>query len=495
MPGIVNSLKRLLDSDGRNNRLVENSSHEIEGGVSADFNVPALFLEADAEFPPPAQPHTSALAFSLEFLRLVLRARLKQYFGKSKTFEQPPFTFPDDGSYFADYVIAQKLTLEEFILVLLAMAPHAHPDLFGGVISEYLPKGGDFPEFGGIKGTNNRGLLPTGDTALFLLAGMQLDLRFVLQRDLLSPNNHLFKTGVLSLHPAADHEPLMSGRLALSKEYISLFLTGETWKPGFSSIFPAKLLTTDMEWDTDLVLPDSSLKDLTQIDYWLSERLRLAEDPQLGRKIKPGYRALFYGPPGTGKTLTASLLGKKHKLDVYRIDLSQVVSKYIGETEKNLQDVFNTASQKNWILFFDEADALFGKRTAVSSSHDRYANQEVAYLLQRVEDHDGLVILASNLKSNLDQAFLRRFQSVVYFPLPDVQQRKTLWGKSLPLSIELSPEISVDDLAKQFEMSGAAILNVAHAAALRALAEKRSIRRSDLTDFIRKEFQKEGRTI
>src|ERR1044071_9620636 len=122
--------------------------------------------------------------------------------------------------------------------------------------------------------------------------------------------------------------------------------------------------------------------------------------------LKRGYKALFYGPSGTGKTLTATLLGKQFDRDVYRVDLSQVVSKYIGETEKNLEKIFTRAENRNWILFFDEADALFGKRSNVQSAHDKYANQEVSYLLQRVEDYNGLLILASNFKNNIDEAFL-----------------------------------------------------------------------------------------
>src|SRR5204863_2251929 len=141
------------------------------------------------------------------------------------------------------------------------------------------------------------------------------------------------------------------------------------------------------------------------------------------------------GPPGTGKTLTAGLLGKEFNKDVYRVDLSQIVSKYIGETEKNLSKIFDRAEHKDWILFFDEADALFGKRTNVQSSHDKYANQEVSYLLQRVEDYAGLLILSSNFKNNLDDAFIRRFHEVVHFPLPDARQRLILWEKSLPSSL------------------------------------------------------------
>ena len=148
----------------------------------------------------------------------------------------------------------------------------------------------------------------------------------------------------------------------------------------------------------------------------------------LGRRLRHGHRSLFYGPPGTGRTMTTCLLGQRLGRDVFRIALSAVVSKYIGETEKNLEGLFGRAENMNCILFFDEADAPFGKRTNVSDAHDRYANQEVAYLLQRVEDYDGLVILASNYSSNIDEAFMRRFQAVVHFPMPTQTERKRLWS-------------------------------------------------------------------
>ena len=150
-------------------------------------------------------------------------------------------------------------------------------------------------------------------------------------------------------------------------------------------------------------------------EVWVKYGERIRKEWGLESRIKPGYRALFYGPSGSGKTFTATLLGKEVGKDVFCVDLSMVVSKFIGETEKNLSHVFEVAENKDWILFFDEADALFGKRTNVKDSHDRYANQEVAYLLQRVENYRGLVILSTNFKSNIDEAFARRFQVMVPF--------------------------------------------------------------------------------
>jgi SpoVK/Ycf46/Vps4 family AAA+-type ATPase len=214
----------------------------------------------------------------------------------------------------------------------------------------------------------------------------------------------------------------------------------------------------------------------------------------LKNKFKAGYKALFYGPPGTGKTFTATLLGKQFNRDVYRIDLSQVVSKYIGETEKNLEKIFQKAEDKNWILFFDEADALFGKRTSVSSAHDRYANQETSYLLQRIEDFNGLVILASNNKANIDQAFLRRFNAIVHFPIPDAVERIHLWNIYLPANHGLTGE-ELQNIADKYEVTGSTILNSIHNAAINAFALKRLIMMNDLIESLKRELRKEDRML
>ncbi|MCB0555176.1 MAG: ATP-binding protein, partial [Phaeodactylibacter sp.] len=196
------------------------------------------------------------------------------------------------------------------------------------------------------------------------------------------------------------------------------------------------------------------------------------------------------------KTLTASLLGKYTGKDVYRVDLSMVVSKYIGETEKNLSNLFAKAENKDWILFFDEADALFGKRTDVKDAHDRYANQEVSYLLQRVEGYNGLVILASNFKSNIDDAFMRRFQSIIYFPMPKPSERLRIWQQSFPEQVTLGPDIDLSAISRKYELSGAGIINVVQFCCLEALKRGgQSILMEDLLAGIRKEFMKEGRVL
>jgi SpoVK/Ycf46/Vps4 family AAA+-type ATPase len=238
------------------------------------------------------------------------------------------------------------------------------------------------------------------------------------------------------------------------------------------------------------------MDEVEEIRAWIEHRHTLLRDWGLERKIKPGFRSLFYGPPGTGKTLTASLLGKSTGLDVYRVDLSLVVSKYIGETEKNLASVFDQAERNDWILFFDEADALFGKRTQTSSAHDRYANQEVAYLLQRVEDFAGVVILASNLKGNIDEAFARRFQSMIHFPLPGPEERLRLWRSAFPNPSRLEPTVNLARIAEEYEISGGAIVNVLRSSSLATLRRGNGlIRTEDIYHGIRREFRKDGKVV
>lgn len=194
--------------------------------------------------------------------------------------------------------------------------------------------------------------------------------------------------------------------------------------------------------------------------------------------------------------MTAALLGKSSERDVYRIDLSLVISKYIGETEKNLRHVFDLAENKDWILFFDEADALFGKRTEVKDAHDRFANQEVAYLLQRVEEHPGVVILASNMKNNLDDAFTRRFQNMINFPMPDHDERRKIWENGFSRSCELDESIDLDEIAGKYELSGGSIMNVIRYASLMALdAGHNRIHFQDIIDGIQREYAKEKRSM
>jgi len=252
---------------------------------------------------------------------------------------------------------------------------------------------------------------------------------------------------------------------------------------------------TALDWD-QLVLPHATLDQLEEIKRWILHGGRLLYDWGMRDKLRPGFVSLFHGAPGTGKTLSASLIGKHCGCDVYKLDLSMIVSKYIGETEKNLARVFDLAEHKGWILFFDEADALFGSRTRISDSHDRFANQEVSFLLQRVEDFSGVVILASNLKSNIDDAFMRRFQSVVHFPMPGPRERLHIWREAFSSKAQLESGVDLAAIAERHELSGGTIMNVVRYASLAALGRDSDlVLAEDLAEGIRREHLKEGRAL
>jgi SpoVK/Ycf46/Vps4 family AAA+-type ATPase len=290
-------------------------------------------------------------------------------------------------------------------------------------------------------------------------------------------------------------EPTMSGRLVVNPEVIEEIVTGKIGRPVFSMDFPAEHIETSMDWD-DLVLNPMTRAQIREIENWIKHNDILMNDWGMRKRVKPGYRALFYGPPGTGKTLTAMLLGKHTGKDVFRVDLSRVVSKYIGETEKNLSRLFDKAENKNWILFFDEADALFSKRTDVRDAHDKYANQEVAYLLQRIEGYNGLVILASNQRANIDDAFVRRLQAMIPFPIPKQEERYEIWRRTFPEQIVLAGDVDWWQIAARHELTGANILNVTHFCAIEALANQSlQVDLKSLETAIKREYVKEGKVM
>jgi len=434
------------------------------------------------------------VSLGMDFLKKRIQTHLKLYFDPS--LEISSFTPSVDlSAYFRNVLGVEPGSWSDSSLLVLfiALAPHIQPNFFDQCIQETLPQAGDFPQIGGVRGKQFRGFLPTGETVLFLLPEKELAGRMLAQEHF-SPDHFFNKKRILWLEAPPAGEPRMSGKLIMNQEWVELLTTGKVSRPHFSMDFPAERLESQLNW-TDLVLHPETMKQVQELQRWISYGDQLLHEWGLGKRIKPGYRTLFYGPPGTGKTLTASLLGKSTGRDVYRVDLSMVVSKFIGETEKNLANLFARAEQKDWILFFDEADALFGKRTEVRDAHDKYANQEVSYLLQRIEAFEGLVILATNLKTNLDDAFARRFQSIIYFPLPRTEERLRLWHASFPPQIELAPDCNLFEIAKEYEITGASILNIVQDCCLSLIEQKKfKLTHQLLTQAILKEFRKEEKS-
>jgi len=495
--------------------------------IAVDQQIMLTRPEGSRENQSPINHNAESLAREIAWFARVTNARLKEYFPSDK-FTEPQAnhshwldkiwhsssvksngssarqenTHADEGSpdleedpsVYAEFVRYYKLSREERLLLILSIIPHVQPHLLDVFYSVNKAIGRGYTEFGGVKGNRHNGFIPTMETALFILAGNDLSQRFRLYR-LFEADHILIAHNIITLDQGSTNEPVYSSAILISDEYLDFFTTGRIRKPQFSLEFPAKRLTTKMEW-SDLVVDDFTGQQLEELRVWLRHGKTLYEDWSMDKKIKPGYKVLFHGPPGTGKTLTAALLGKLFNLDVYRVDLSMVISKYIGETEKNLEKVFRKAENKNWILFFDEADALFGKRTAISDSHDKYANQEVAYLLQRLEDYAGLVILASNMKSNVDEAFSRRLQAVIYFQKPQQRERIKLWTSAFSQACRPPAREDIEKISSQYELSGGSIINVVQFASLQALSRNDNIIAiEDLLTGIRKEMKKEGRTL
>lgn len=444
--------------------------------------------------------NSNTLENELGWYSRVQKARLEIYFEQASydavdsIYLVIPPVLDEDKSEYAQLVQTYDFQFDERLILILALIPHLRPQILDVLLITNKNTGRNYAEFGGWKGKVQGGFLPTCETAAFLIAGDDLDKRIEIMR-YFDESHPFIRQGILMPGDQDIQEGLFGFSLGISVETLKRCTTGTGHQPDFSTGFPAKRIESRLDWQ-DLVLAPDVMDEVANVSAWIKHQDTIMLTWGLGRIIKPGYRALFYGPPGTGKTLTAVLLGAQTGMDVYRIDLSQVVSKYIGETEKNLSNVFNQAERKNWILFFDEADALFGKRTHAASANDRYANQEVAYLLQRIEDFSGVVILASNIKTNIDDAFARRFQSLIHFSMPDVDERYRLWLSTLNGQCKIHNDVCFQRLAETYELSGGGIINVIRYGALSALRrESDMICYNDLVAGVNKELRKEGKTL
>lgn len=434
-------------------------------------------------------PHGRAIGAELDWLGRVIEGRLKHFFAATETAFAPPAppSLPP-ASALGRMVGNARLDPSARMVLALAIAPHVNSSILDPFFVKNSAIDRIFSQFGGLLSDN--AFAPTAETALFLVAGADTPARIEAMR-LFDSDHPLRRIAGVAL--GTEGKAAYGAPLVLPVHRVVALCEGSPPKPDFAPNFPAKRLTTGLDWD-DLAVPRDLQHNLGHIVAWLENRQRILEDWGLSKQLGAGFKALFYGPPGTGKTLTASLLGKRTGLDVYRVDLSMVVSKYIGETEKNLGTVFDLAAEREWILFFDEADALFGARTGTTSSNDRYANQEVAYLLQRIEDCSSLVILATNLRGNIDDAFFRRFQMALGFTRPDAAQREQIW-RGLTAKLPLDADVDISQIAQDYALVGGSITNVVRHAAITALRRKAAaVNSADIKDAVASEMRKEGRT-
>jgi len=428
----------------------------------------------------------------LAWIDRLIQDRISSYFHKEALADDSR-EFILEESYYAQFIKEHELSFDEQKVLALALATHLSPDTLDIFLTKNKLYDAAFTEFGGLTNENYNAFVPTIQTALFLLAGENKE-AYLKALELFSSSSKLYRTGILTVDEKENSTNLIHNKLMVSPSSLSLLLYGKELSHEYSQNFPASELNTGYEWE-DLVLTDYTQEHLNELDIWLVHSNTLLEEWGMAKSVGRGYKALFYGASGTGKTLTATLLGKKFNKKVYRVDLSQLVSKYIGETEKNLEKVFKSAEEKDWILFFDEADSLFSKRTEISSSNDKHANQETAYLLQRIESCENLIILASNLKDNFDDAFLRRFQSIIYFPLPDEVERLLLWKKGFSPKANLE-NLDLEMISYKYELSGANIMNVIRLVSLMAInRDSNVIEMEDIVLAIRREKYKEGKIV
>ncbi|HXB07698.1 MAG TPA: AAA family ATPase, partial [Puia sp.] len=524
--GDAEELRGLEDSGPREEEAREEEADEPQDDDPEEE-------ESDEE--PYDEAHPRSLPLELNYLEELIRYRIERVL-HPRAYAVEPVMPPCHhwqlpiGQFILDYNHANPpLTANEARLLLIALVDHVQPDLFDHAINRELKGEGDFPMIGGARGKNFRGFIPTGQTAVFLLAGDDWERELVSQQ--LFWGDHVFaKNKILWLGDVEPGEPVLSGKIILSQDYVDSLVHNKAIAPHHNVNFPAKLISTTRE-RSQLVISDQLNNDFEHLLDWIKHKKTVEKKMVDGKK---GYRCLFHGPSGTGKTFATCILGKETGKQVYRVDLSLVVSKFIGETEKNLELVFARAENKDWILFFDEADALFGKRTNIRDAHDKYANQEVSYLLQRIEEYEGLVILATNMKNNIDDAFLRRFDSDLKFSMPNVEERKKIWENSFPAgtlfrreeprteqerqpeqerrfyrydrwkSVEAAAALAADvplnipELVKGYGLTGANIQNVVRYASIRAAkrhAEQGQtpvLYLEDVKDGINRELNKNG---
>jgi hypothetical protein len=376
----------------------------------------------------------------------------------------------------------------EKMMLLTALAPVLHPELLELLMDEKVIKKLSKGAVGGYCKEPSRAFLPTCRTVVYLAGEGKEDTIY----QCFSQEHFFFQHNILQLGTIEEGIPAVDAPIMLSEEYYHLFTAG-IFQPRQSGKFPAQKIETQLQWE-DLVISDKTMSGVSELNDWLKYESDILHKEGMKKWLKQGYRSIFYGPSGTGKSLTAALLGKAFSIPVYRTDLSMLVSKYIGETEKNMESLFNIAENKGWILFFDEAESLFGKRGSVSDANDRYANQEVSYLLQRIENYNGMVILASNKLFDIDEAFKRRFQSIIEFPEPGPVERLKLWRQMFSgIGFNLSDDVNLEELANTHRITGGIMINVLRSCALKAMVEKRDyFMHIDIVEAMKKEYAKHG---
>lgn len=414
--------------------------------------------------------HLDVLWDELEWLSQIIKSRVAEFEGTrnatrpivDRTFDIPAPLLNGTTSPYIDLTINHKFDSAERLVLILSLSPYLDPDILEPLaVNKKMQRVAKLSLV-----ANNSAIMPTVGTALFLLAGTDRRKRHEYYH-LFDVEHVFFRKSILQLIGPGGSYTEHQHLLLITQSYQDLLIHNKHKKPRFSEQFPAHTLETKLEWDDLLLMPETKTR-LNEVKARLQHYKTLINDHGMRKHAKPGCRILFFGESGTGKTLAATLLGKLLGQEVFRVDLSQVTSKYIGETAKRLNSLFNTAESKNWILFFDEGDALMGQRKATDqqSNSSQYANQDTAFLLQRIERYDGIVIVATNMRSNIDQAFTRRFEVSVRFEAPSEEMQYEFWQSNLPVTLPLGKDVQLQQWIKMHPLTPAAIINVIYRASI-----------------------------
>lgn len=439
--------------------------------------------------------NVDAINDDIQKLKEVFTARLDESFD-----DEFLLIWNDEGHEGPYADLCAGLSAAERALLLFSLLPHYAPEVLRELVRP-VQHGLIITNFhvGGYVKRTSQQFIPTLQTVLFACAGTDKALQQLVYRELVLEGS-LMKKQIVSLASFENSEPVISDKELLpelAEEFVQFLLQGRQPRPDFGKNFPARLLNTDKTWD-QLILSPHTKRSVDLLIDWVEHGTSFSQETK--GYFAPGYPALFYGPPGTGKSLTAALIGKHCGLNVFAVDASRVVSKYIGETEKNLVQLFermkleNDRQLKKPILFFDEADVLFSKRTEVKDAKDKWANMETSVLLPLIEEYGGLVIVATNLEHNLDGAMDRRFQLKIKFPALGYKERIAIWKAALPLAYSFPNEETPLQLAR-YKLSPAAIVNVLKGGCIQA--HKRGsamVTGKDLEYYIHLEFAKTGLT-
>lgn len=398
-----------------------------------------------------------AVLQDLQWLKEIVHIRAKELLeAEALLLALPKAPKLEDGPY---KNVVDEYALDDFgrLLLITGFAALYSPETFSPLlitdpISHQLPS-----NIGGQYSKMKNQFSPTFRTALFLFAGTD-DSQYSSCLSTLHRGHVLLKEQIIYGKSIMGGSNFIANDLIeIDEEYLAYFLDGTKPRLDHGHQFPASLISTNRNLD-DLIVKDSIKGQFKPIIHYMKAKISGYFDDH--DRFEAGYVVLLHGPSGTGKTFSATILGNILQLDVYKVDLSTIISKYIGETEKNLKTVFDRLQGKNCILYFDEADALFGKRSEVSDAKDRYANQEVSYLLQRVEEFDGLTILSTNFENNIDEAFMRRINVKINMSRPEEKERVMLWTYYTPEKYTYETKELQLYLALEYAFTGANIKNI-----------------------------------